>query len=185
MSVAPPQHSLLKLVDTTQCECRNEAEVNSLLSLFNKDTKQGEEALIASAEEDPQLFISLGFTVPVRLTGLRLGAPKGAQVAGEAPRRIRLFINDPTKSFGDAETDPAIDEFELPEDATIEAGVTLPLKSVRYKGVASLQVFIADNGGASVTKISALDVLGSPVDSLQMKDWKPLKPEEAIAVNDT
>lgn len=189
MSGKPPQNSILGLVDTKQCECRNEATANSLLSfLKGGDKKSGQEATdatVSSANADPQLLITLGFSVPVRLTGLRLRAPKGAHEAGEAPRRVRLFFNDPTKSFADAETDPASDEFELPDDDTIEAGVTLPLKSVRYKSVASLQVFIADNGGAPVTKISSFDLYGSPVDSLQMKDWKPLKPEEAIAMNDT
>ncbi|CDJ56481.1 hypothetical protein, conserved [Eimeria maxima] len=111
--------------------------------------------------------------------------PEGSSAAGETPRRIRIFFNHPTKSFADAETDPATDEFDLPEDDSLEKGLFLPLKSFRYKSVASLQVFVEDNGGAPTTKISHLEVFGSPVDSLQMKDWKPLKPEESLAQNDT
>lgn len=185
MSVAQAQNSLLKLLDLSQCECRNEDAANSLLSLLKRKQTEVPPPFLSSDNDDPQLLISLGFSLPVRLTALRLGAPLGAQAAGEAPRRIRLFFNDPTKSFADAETDPATDEFELPEDEAIESGVTLPLKSVRYKSVSSLQVFVVENGGAGLTKISSLDIFGSPVDSLQMKDWRPLKPEEAIAVNDT
>ncbi|CDI79659.1 Conserved thioredoxin-like protein, related [Eimeria acervulina] len=190
MSSGGAQNSLLKLLDLSQCECRNEAAANSLLGLLqNQEKKTESAAVLESGNEDPQLFISVGFSVPVRLTGLRLQTPKGAVAAGEAPRRLQ--------------TDPATDEFvghmaaerrrrslrdrqkELPEDESLEAGLTLPLKSVRYKGVASLQVFVADNGGAPVTKISQLEVYGTPVDSLQMKDWKPLKPEESLAQNDT
>ncbi|CDJ47633.1 hypothetical protein, conserved [Eimeria brunetti] len=177
----------MKLLDFSQCECRNEETPNSFVSLLQQQEKQNQESAqtLQSGNEDPQLFISVGFSVPVRLTGLRLQTPKGAAAAGEAPRRLRLFFNHPTKSFADAETDPATDEFDLPEDDSLEAGLTLPLKSVRYKGVASLQVFVADNGGASTTKISQLEVYGMPIDSLQMKNWKPLKPEESLAQNDT
>ncbi|KAL8453047.1 hypothetical protein Emed_001103 [Eimeria media] len=165
MALGPQQGSLLKLLDFSQCECRNEAAANSLQSLLKSvaerkgpQTEQEGAPLLASADEDPQLFISIA-------------APRGAQAAGEAPRRLQ--------------TDPATDEFELPDDASIEEGVTLPLRSVRYKGVASLQIFVAENGGADATKISWLDIQGNPADNLQMKDWKPLKPEEALAVNDT
>ncbi|KAL8428160.1 hypothetical protein Efla_005503 [Eimeria flavescens] len=190
MALSSQQTSLLKLLEESQCECRNEAKANSLLPLLKRTAAAEEEKqtdteppLLASADEDPQLFISLGFSVPVRLTGLRLAAPRGSLESGKGPpKRIRLFQNDPTKSFADAETDAATDEFELPEDESIESGISLPLRSVRYKNVASLQIFIAENGGADATKISALDVYGSPTDSLQMKDWKPLKPEEALAV---
>ncbi|KAL8270743.1 hypothetical protein Esti_005345 [Eimeria stiedai] len=190
MALGAQQSSLLKLLDFSQCECRNEATADSLLSLLKSvaegkgpHTDQEGAPLLASAHEDPQLFISLGFSVPVRLTGLRIAAPRGAQAAGEAPRRLRLFFNDPTKSFTDAGKLVCLQA--LPDDASIEEGVSLPLRSVRYKGVASLQIFVAENGGADATKISLLDIQGTPADNLQMKDWKPVKPEEALAVNDT
>lgn len=46
--------------------------------------------------------MQLGFSVPVRLTALKLRTPLGALEAGEAPERLRLFFNDPNKSFADA-----------------------------------------------------------------------------------
>lgn len=190
MAGSPQHSSLLRLLELSQCECLNEKTPNSLQSLLRRKVDKGgvgnEEAiLVESSNEDPQLLISLGFSVPVRLTSLKLRAPLGALEAGEAPQRLRLFLNDPNKSFADAEADPATDEFDVPTNETVEAGVTLPLKSVRYKSVSSLQIFVERNGGAPATKISDIDVLGLPTDSLQMKDWKPLKPDEAIAVNDT
>ncbi|OEH74920.1 conserved thioredoxin-like related protein [Cyclospora cayetanensis] len=185
MSKTSKGFGLLTLLELNQCECRNEATPNALLSLLKsqKSDSESPDTPLESGNEDPQLLISLGFSVPVRLTGLRLRAPIGAAKAGEAPRRLRIFFNDPTKSFADAETDPATDEFDVPEGESFEAGINFPLKSVRYKCVASLQVFVADNGGAPVTKISELDVFGTPVDNLQMKDWKPVNSEDAIAQN--
>ncbi|KAL8455011.1 hypothetical protein Emag_001138 [Eimeria magna] len=183
MALGPQQSSLLKQLDFSQCECRNEAAANSLLSLLKSVAEgKGPQAdqegppLLASADEDPQLFISLGFTSPVRLTGLKIAAPRGAQAAGEAPRRLQ--------------TDPATDEFELPDDASIEEGVSLPLRSVRYKGVASLQIFVGEFLRCTYIPwdccccCCCMRAIQQTI-YRWMKDWKPLKPEEALAVNDT
>ena len=38
---------------------------------------------------------------------------KGPNTDGKAPRRVKLFINRPSIGFSEAESEPAVQEFEL------------------------------------------------------------------------
>ncbi|KAL8429137.1 hypothetical protein ACSSS7_006764 [Eimeria intestinalis] len=136
MAVGPQQSSLLKLLDFSQCECRNEASAESLVSLLKTvaegkgsqpDQEGGEAPLLASADEDPQLFISLA-------------APRGTQAKGEAPR------------------------------------VRTPRRAAASAAAAAAAAAGAAAAAAAAAPAGAL---------LLMKDWKPLKGDEALAVNDT
>lgn len=55
---------------------------------------------------------------------------KSSETKGKGPRQIRLFKNTPSIGFGEAESAPAIQEFELTEKDLEGEALTLRLASL-------------------------------------------------------
>jgi hypothetical protein len=85
------------------------------------------------------------------------------KLTDSAPLSIKLFINNDSMDFGDAEDGKAVQELELtPEELTPE-GLT-KLNFVKFQYVDHITIFVADNNGDELTTISGLHFFGTTID---------------------
>jgi hypothetical protein len=112
---------------------------------------QGDASLVCRSDADAQLILGLSFNQTVRLAGLSLGGPLGA----EQPRLLKLFVNRPALGFEDVADVEAAQEFVL-ADADLAPGAQLKLKVARFAAVNSLHLFVEGVDGADHVAVSSL-----------------------------
>jgi len=116
---------------------------------------------------DEQLILALAFNQPVKVHSLRFKAPKD-----KGPKTVRIFINQPnTLDFDKADGMACTQDISL-TSSQLE-GEIIPLKFVKFQNVQNLQLFIKDNqSGDEVTVVEHLIIIGTPIDTTNMKDFK-------------
>uniref|UniRef100_A0A6P7GCY9 Thioredoxin-like protein 1 n=1 Tax=Diabrotica virgifera virgifera TaxID=50390 RepID=A0A6P7GCY9_DIAVI len=115
-----------------------------------------------------QLIISIAFNQSVKIHSLKIKAP-----ADKGPKTIRIFINQPrTLDFDLADSYTSVQDLQFtPED--VEGGNPVNLRYVKFQNVQNIQFFIKDNlGGGEVTQIDHLAIIGSPISTTNMGDFK-------------
>ena len=112
---------------------------------------QGDASLVCRSDADAQLILGLSFNQTVRLAGLSLGGPLGA----EQPRVLKLYVNRPALGFEDVADVEAAQEFAL-TDADLAPGAQLKLKVARFAAVNSLHLFVEGPDGADHVAVSSL-----------------------------
>ncbi|KAB7499491.1 Thioredoxin-like protein 1 [Armadillidium nasatum] len=113
------------------------------------------------------LIIYIAFNQSVKIHSLRIKAP-----GDSGPKNIKLFINQPyTLDFDAAETGIPVQELELSKKDL--DGDLINLKYVRFQNIMNLAIFIQDNqSGSEITKVSNIQLIGSPVQTTNMSDFK-------------
>eukprot|EP00928_Gymnodinium_smaydae_P084956 TRINITY_DN68243_c0_g1_i1.p1 TRINITY_DN68243_c0_g1~~TRINITY_DN68243_c0_g1_i1.p1 ORF type:complete len:163 (+),score=43.70 TRINITY_DN68243_c0_g1_i1:35-490(+) len=113
-----------------------------------------EGASYLQSDADQQLLLNIPFKQPTGLTGLQLWS------SGEAaPAVLKLFVNNPTFGFDDAESTEPVQTIQLSQEDAL-SGAAIPLRLAKFRNVHSLQIFVEENHGADVTRIRRLDILG-------------------------
>lgn len=144
-----------------QCECLNESDDHTFLHVLSN------EGGYLESDCDEQLIMSITFTQVVKIHSLKFKAP---QTSG--PKTIKLFINQPrTLDFDMANSYTPVQEFLLePENLD---GNPIFLRYVKFQNVQNLQVFVKDNiSGSDVTRIDQFSIIGSPISTVNMSDFK-------------
>ncbi|CAH1163798.1 unnamed protein product [Phaedon cochleariae] len=152
---------LTPFITKAQCECLNESDDHP----FSHCLTSGGGFLQSDCDE--QLIVSVTFNQAVKIHSLKIKAP-----ADKGPKTIRIFINQPrTLDFDLADSYTSVQDMELtPED--IE-GNPINLRYVKFQNVTNIQFFIKDNlGGGEVTQIDHLVIIGSPINTTNMGDFK-------------
>jgi len=162
---------LTQFISKSGCEGLNESESHTLEHLLSNTGK------FLQSDTDEQLILYLTFNQVVKLHSLKLQGPPD-----NGPKTVKLFINQTnTPNFDACEATTAVQEFKLsPEDIT--AGALISLKYVKFQNVNSLTIFIKDNqSGSDVTRIDHLGIIGNPVVTTNMNEFKRVagKPGEA------
>ena len=97
-------------------------------------------------------------------------------VIDQAPKKIRLFLNNRNLGFDDAESLEPAQEIELTkaQGSGVEA---VQLRFVKFQTVQTLAIFVENNqGGGDVTRIDKLELIGT---NGETSDWSNFnKPEE-------
>jgi len=116
---------------------------------------------------DEQIILSLSFNQAVKCHSLKIRAP-----ADKGPKTVRVFSNQPnTLDFDKADGMAAVQDIVLTEKQL--TGDIIPLKFVKFQNVMNIQFFFKDNqSGGEVTQIDFLSVIGTPIDTTNMKDFK-------------
>lgn len=122
-----------------------------------------EGASFLQSDADHQLLLNIPFAQLVGISGLRIWSE-----GEEAPSKLKLFINNPTFGFDDAESTVALQEIRISQEGLID-GSPLPLKLVQFRNVHSIQIFVEENHGADITRIRRLDFLGEKTRMAHMK----------------
>ena len=155
-------------VDVTQHVSRKE-----LFALNNSTDAahvlQGDASLVCRSDADAQLIIGLAFTQTVRLSGISLGAPLGA----EQPRVLKVYVNRPALGFEDVSDVEPAQAFAL-ADADLAAGAQLRLKVAKFNAVTQLHLFVEGADGADRVAVSSLKFFGHLAQG-SGADWAQLK----------
>ncbi|XP_019879651.1 thioredoxin-like protein 1 [Aethina tumida] len=144
-----------------QCECLNESDDHP----FTHCLTSGGGYLQSDCDE--QLIISVTFNQSVKIHSLKIKAP-----ADKGPKFIRLFINQPrTLDFDSADNCYSVQDLDLaPSDLE---GNPVNLRFVKFQNVQNIQIFVKTNqDGGEVTQIDHLSIVGSPINTTNMGDFK-------------
>ncbi|XP_072389125.1 thioredoxin-like protein 1 [Diabrotica undecimpunctata] len=152
---------LSPFITKAECECLNESDEHP----FTHCLTSGGGFLQSDCDE--QLIISIAFNQSVKIHSLKIKAP-----ADKGPKNIRIFINQPrTLDFDLADGYTSVQDIQLtPQDVE---GNPVNLRYVKFQNVQNIQFFIKDNlGGDEVTQIDHLAIIGSPISTTNMGDFK-------------
>lgn len=151
--------SLKEYISIDQVECLNEDNTHNVKTLFSEDPES-----CLRSDCDPQLLLSIPFTSPVKLNGVRFTFRTGVDPAC-VPSEIRVFSNQVSLDFGDAEAAPPLQTLTKDD---ILSGNTVPLKFVLFQNVFSIQLFVVDNCGGDFSELGAIEFFGSPAENMNM-----------------
>jgi len=160
--------SLYSHLDLQQISCLNENPAHTFKDLM-KRTGNGGGYLQSDADE--QLLMNITCQNALKIKALKFKSATGEE--DKAPKRIKLFVNNPTLGFDDAESlEPAQELTLTPSQAS--GSQPVELRYVRFQKVNSLQVFVLDNqGGGDVTRLYGVEVYGA--DTGDAADWDAFK----------
>ncbi|OWZ47940.1 thioredoxin [Cryptococcus neoformans c45] len=153
--------SLLKQVISKGLNCLNEAKEHPLSSILGPEKGPRGNSYLES-DVDPELLISIPFQDPVKLKAISIFSGISPS---QAPKTVKLFINQPNMDFDDAENEAPAQELILtPEQVK---GDRIPLRFVRFQNVRSLHILVKDNQeDEETTRIDSIDVYGAQGEKL-------------------
>ncbi|WVQ83935.1 thioredoxin [Cryptococcus sp. DSM 104549] len=148
--------SLLRHITSKGLNCLNESTDHPLSSILGPDKGPRGTSYLES-DVDPELLISIPFQDPVRLRAISIFSGISPP---QAPKTIKLFINQPNIGFDDTESVAAAQEFELTPDQV--KGDKIELRFVRFQNVRSLHILVKDNQeDEETTRIDSIDIFGT------------------------
>ncbi|KAJ3647321.1 hypothetical protein Zmor_019205 [Zophobas morio] len=152
---------LQPFITKAQCECLNESDDHSLEHCLNSGGGY------LQSDCDEQLIISIAFNQAVKIHSLKIKAP-----SDKGPKTVRIFINQPrTLDFDLADSYTSVQDLEFTAEEL--EGNPVNLRYVKFQNVQNIQFFIKDNqSGSEVTQIDHLAIIGSPISTTNMGDFK-------------
>ncbi|KAK9503601.1 hypothetical protein O3M35_010129 [Rhynocoris fuscipes] len=153
---------LLSFIMKNQCEALNESDDHPLSHCL---TSSGG---FLESDCDEQLIISLAFNQAVKVHSIKFKGP-----ADKGPKKVKLFINQPnTLDFDAAASNVAVQELDVSKEDLTE-GNPINLRFVKFQNVQNIQIFVQENqDGTETTQIDHLQLIGSPIVTTNMSDFK-------------
>ncbi len=139
------------------------------MDLFQENNSKAIES-----DADEQLLILASFRQSIKLRSIKIQAP----LVASAPKSIKLFVNNPSMDFSDAESATPTEAFTLkPSDWKAASGTpattTLMLKFAKFMDVNTLSLFIASNqGDTASTSLQQLRFFGLTQQKTNMNELK-------------
>ena len=96
---------------------------------------------------------------------------RGAEVENN-PTTVHIYVNRCNLGFEDIEDVEPTQTLELTAADLKEDVDPIQLKFVKFQRVRSLTLFIEDNAGGDISSLGGLKLMGRPVASTNMKDFK-------------
>ena len=147
-----PLHSLIASKGLT---CLNESSSHPLSSILGSNTGPKGTSYLES-DVDPELLISIPFIDPVKIRSISIFSGVSPS---QAPKTVKLFVNQLSLDFADADSLPPTQELDLTPDDT--KGNKVELKLVRFQNVRSLHILVKDNQeDEETTRIDSIDLFG-------------------------
>jgi len=152
---------LASYIQEAKSECLNEDDEHP----YSHCLKEGGGYLQSDCDE--QLILSIAFNQMVKVHSIKIKAP-----ADKGPKNVRVFMNQPTTlDFDKADSMAATQDLALTPGQL--DGSVIPLKYVKFQNVQNIQFFFKDNQqGGEVTQIDHLAVIGTPLQTTNMSEFK-------------
>jgi len=167
--------SLLEFLDPSQLNCLNESDDHNIKSIISTKGKTTGSAYLES-DADEQLLLNIYFNQAVRVRALVIHSKD----PNSGPKTIKIFTNKPALGFEDvedAEEPEAAQVLDLSE-ANLKDRTPIVLRTVRFGRVNSLHIFVASNQSEQdATRIDSLDILGLPIETTKMSNFKKTEDE--------
>jgi len=150
-------------ITQSECTCLNESTSHTVANLF-----MGDERLTLQSDADEQLLISIPFGQTVKIKSIALRAPDD----DSAPTTVKIFINQPSMDFADAEDNiKPTQVLELTQDDLKEDGMT-DLNYVKFQYVDHITIFVEENNGGETSSLSGLHLFGKTIHNFDMNNLK-------------
>jgi hypothetical protein len=148
--------SLLPYISSKGLACLNESSSHPLSSILGSSAGPKGRSYLES-DVDSELLITIPFNESVKLKSISIFSGVSPP---QAPKTVKLYINQLSMDFGDAESlDPA-QVLELTQDDV--KGSRVELRFVRFQNVRSLHIFVKDNQeDEETTRIDSIDIFGT------------------------
>lgn len=164
------QTSLNSQIDLSQIHCLNEAAGHTI-----KDLLRGGGDKWLESDADEQLLLHIPFQQSIKLRAIRFTTLSSH--SANAPKTIKLFVNQSGVDFDNAESTEAAQEVVL-DEAQAKGEKSVELRFVRFQNVGHLSIFVVDNqGGEDVTRVDKLELIGVSVEGTNMADLKKMEEE--------
>ncbi|WVQ76677.1 thioredoxin [Cryptococcus sp. DSM 104548] len=148
--------SLLRQIISKGLNCLNESKTHPLSSILGPDRGPRGTSFLES-DVDPELLISIPFQDPIKLKHISIFSGISPS---QAPKTIKLFINQPNIGFEEADSMTPAQEFELTAEQV--RGEKIELRFVRFQSVRSLHILVKDNQeDEETTRIDSIDLFGA------------------------
>jgi hypothetical protein len=118
------------------------------------------------SDADEQLLFTFSFRQTVKLASITLTLPQ----TENCPQTIKLFKDQQSIGFSEAENDKPIESFEIGDSSV--ATYTLHLNQVKWSRVETLSLFIEDNHGAETSIVNSLQINGQTIQGTNVADIK-------------
>ena len=150
-----PSNDLLPFIAVDGITALNESERGACRRVFKPyDQRLDRTAVMESEEDDPQLLIHIPFISPVKIRAICLiGGGDGT-----APSRLKAFVNREALDFSDVEDSPAVQQWDLADNAT--GDIEYPTQFSKFQSVTKLSLFVPENHGADHSVISYIGLSG-------------------------
>lgn len=168
----PGAYCLNQLIDISNVECLNQDDEHPLTNLIGEAAEvDGSTDAALQSDTDEQLLIKFRFVQKVKLRAISF---RGNVEDQTAPESIGIFKDKMDLNFADVEDSQATQTLTLSAEQ-VKTGDPVQLSYVKFQDLTTLQLFVRSNFGAEVTRIEQLELWGVLADTMDMKDWKPLK----------
>jgi hypothetical protein len=159
--------SLVEYIDVNKVAALNndtKTYIKSLLSSSSPSITSSTGILLSDESVDEQLIMIIPFHENVKIKSIRLYANESqSNDTQSAPKKIRIYANQPNVTFTDVDHTSATQEFSLTE-AQVYNGVDLPLKLVKFNNIQSIAIFLENNQHTTpVTYLNAIEFYGTPI----------------------
>eukprot|EP01042_Synura_sphagnicola_P009319 gene9319-11963_t len=143
------------LISKAGCFCLNEkAASHPFSNLFAPD-----HSAFLESDADEQLLITISFNQTVSLKNLVFHLPTDET----CPQSVKLYLNQPSLGFSDANDMPATQALTLSPSDSVEQPVQQNLSAAKWQRVDSITIFVENNHGAETTVIHGLKIFGVPI----------------------
>ncbi|GAA6034887.1 hypothetical protein JCM8097_009351 [Rhodosporidiobolus ruineniae] len=151
-------------IDQSQVHCLNEASDHILKEML----KGGGDKWLES-DADEQLLLHIPLQQATKIRALRFTTLPSS--LPQAPKTVKLFVNQPSLDFDSADSSEPAQEIVLDEEQAKGLKV-VELRFVRFQNCNQLSIFIADNqGGEDVTRLDKLELIGLSGEGMNMADF--------------
>ncbi|KAL9184444.1 hypothetical protein ACHAXT_002530 [Thalassiosira profunda] len=158
---------LSEKLDKSACYARNENAAYPWSNLFIGDSRLG-----MQSDTDEQLIIHLSFQEFMKVKSIKFTEWNRGANPDMNPVTVHIHVNRNNLGFEDIEdVDPA-QSITLTTTDLNEISEAIDLYFVKFQRVKSLTFFIEDNGGADVTAIGGLKIMGRTVATTNMDNFK-------------
>lgn len=154
-------------IDKSECFARNEAAGYSMQNLFIGDSRLG-----CKSDADEQLILHVAFQEFVKVKTIKFAAFNDGVDPELNPTTVKLFVNRNNLGFEDIDDVDPTQVFELTADDLREGTDPIATKFVKFQRVKSITFFIEDNNGGEISALGSLKIMGRPVASTNMSDFK-------------
>jgi hypothetical protein len=154
-------------IDNSGCFARNEAAGYPMQNLFIGDSTLG-----CKSDADEQLILHIAFQEFVKLKTIKFTAFNNGVDPEVNPTTVKVFINRNNLGFEDIDDVDPTQVFELTAEDLSAGSAPLATKFVKFQRVQSITFYIEENNGGEVSALGSLKLMGRPVASTNMSDFK-------------
>lgn len=170
-AAAPPNDGklmdLLSKMEKSECYCRNEASQYPMENLFIGDSRLG-----CKSDADEQLIMHIAFQEHVKVHSIKLTEYNRGAEPENNPTTVHVFVNRVNLGFEDIDDVEPTQSFELTAADLKEDAEAFQLKFLKFQRVRSITLYIEDNAGGDVSSLGGLQIMGRPLATTNMADFK-------------